>query len=68
MTKCVTNIAKNTEKSLVKELPDCQFKGNKSKIQDLIKKVHINAAGIETEFQFEGKTCLQTRMKNLFHR
>ena len=23
------------------ELPDCQFKGNKSKIQDLIRKVHV---------------------------
>ena len=56
------------KRDFAQELPDCQFKGNKSKIQDLIKKVHINAAGIETEFQFEGKTCLQTRMKNLFHR
>ena len=25
------------------ELPDCQFKGNKSKIQNLIRKVHISA-------------------------
>ena len=24
------------------ELPNCQFKGNKSKIQDLIRKVHID--------------------------
>ena len=34
------------------ELPDCQFKGNKSKIQKLIKKVHINENGIVTEVQF----------------
>ena len=30
------------------ELPDCQFKGNKSKIQELIQKVHINADGSVT--------------------
>ena len=24
------------------ELPNCQFKGNKSKIQDLIRKVHFD--------------------------
>ena len=33
------------------ELPDCQFKGNKSKIQNLIRKVHIDADGILTEVQ-----------------
>ena len=34
------------------ELPDCEFKGNKSKIQKLIKKVHIDENGIVTEVQF----------------
>ena len=35
------------------ELPDCQFKGNKSKIQNLIRKVHIDEDGIVTEVQFD---------------
>ena len=34
--------------SFGQELPDCQFKGNKSKIQELIRKVHINADGSVT--------------------
>ena len=34
------------------ELPDCQFKGNKSKIQNLIRKVHIDADGSVIEVQF----------------
>ena len=39
------------------ELPDCQFKGNKSKIQNLIRKVIINADGSGvTEVQFGNKT------------
>ena len=38
------------------ELPDCQFKGNKSKIQNLIRKVHIYADGRETEVQFVTET------------
>ena len=55
------------------ELPDCQFKGNKSKIQNLIQKVHINANGSVTEVQFENKTSketksLRTKMKNFFRR
>ena len=37
------------------ELPDCQFKGNKSKIQKLIKKVHVDANGSVTEIQFDIK-------------
>merc|ERR1711894_836132 len=37
------------------ELPDCQFKGNKSKIQSLIRKVHIDADGSVTEVQFDNK-------------
>ena len=35
------------------ELPACQFKGNKSKIQKLIQKVHIDANGSVTEIQFD---------------
>ena len=35
------------------ELPDCQFKGNKSKIMNLIRKVKIDADGSVTEVQFE---------------
>ena len=37
------------------ELPDCQFKGNKSKIQNLIRKVQIDENGIVTEVQFDNK-------------
>ena len=35
--------------------PDCQFKGNKSKIQKLIKKVHVDENGSVTEIQFDIK-------------
>ena len=35
------------------ELPDCQFKGNKYKIQGLLRKVHIGADGYVTEVQFD---------------
>ena len=35
------------------ELPDCQFKGNKYKIQGLLRKVHIDADGYVTEVQFD---------------
>ena len=38
------------------ELPDCQFKGNKSKIQNLIRKVKIDLDGNVTEVQFENET------------
>ena len=31
------------------KLPDCQFKGDKSKIQKLIKKVHVDAKANVTE-------------------
>ena len=37
------------------ELPDCEYKGNKSKIQKLIRKVHIDEDGSETEIQFDYK-------------
>ena len=35
------------------ELPDCQFTGNKSKIQKLIRKVYIDADGSVTEVQLD---------------
>ena len=35
------------------ELPECEFKGNKSKIQKLIQKVYIDKNGIVTEVQFD---------------
>ena len=35
------------------ELPDCQFKGNKSKIQHLLNKVVIDRVGNVTEVQFD---------------
>ena len=37
------------------ELLECQFKGNKSKIKNLIRKVQINADGSVTEVQFGKK-------------
>ena len=43
--------------SFGQELPDCQFKGNKSKIQSLIRKVHIDADGSVTEVQFDKGSC-----------
>ena len=38
------------------DLPDCEYKGNKSKIQKLIRKVQIDENGIVTEIQFDDKT------------
>ena len=35
------------------DLPDCEYKGNKSKIQKLLRKVQIDANGIATEIQFD---------------
>ena len=35
------------------ELPNCQFKGNKSKIQKLVRKVKIDLDGNVTDVQFE---------------
>ena len=46
------------------ELPDCQFKGNKSKIQRLIKKVKIDADGSVTEVQFGNEMSTDQDMKN----
>ena len=34
-------------------LPECRFKGNRSKIQGLITKVHVNADGTSTEILFD---------------
>ena len=48
---------KRYKRGFGQELPDCQFKGNKSKIQNLIRKVIINADGSGvTEVQFGNKT------------
>ena len=35
-----------------KDLEDCEYKGNKYKIQNLIRKIKIDANGIQTEIQF----------------
>ena len=48
------------------ELP-CEYKGNNSKIQKLLRKVQIDQNGSVTEIQFESKS-LQTKLKNLFRR
>ena len=37
------------------DLPDCEYKENKSKIQQLLRKVQIDANGIVTEIQFDTK-------------
>ena len=37
------------------DLPECQFKGNKSKIQNLLQKIYIDADGSVTEVQFGNK-------------
>ena len=36
-----------------KDLEDCEYKGNKSKIQNLMRKIKIDAAGNVTEVQFK---------------
>ena len=38
------------------DLPDCEYKGNKSKIQKLIRKVQIDENGSVTEIQFGNET------------
>ena len=43
---------KKYQERIGQKLPECQFKGNKSKIQKLIRKVHIDENGIVTEVQF----------------
>ena len=52
------------------KLPKCQFKDNRSKIQNLIRKVHIDKDGSVTDVHFanKGTTSLRTKMKNLFRR
>ena len=44
---------KEYERTFGQKLPKCQFKGNKSKIQDLIQKVHIDSDGSVTKVQFD---------------
>ena len=49
-------------KGLGQEIPDCEYKGNKSKIQSLIRKVHIDAANINgsvTEVPFDNKPAAE---------
>ena len=46
---------KNYKIRFDQELPDCEYKGNKSKIQKLLRKVQIDANGIATEIQFDNK-------------
>ena len=43
----------NYKRRFDQELPDCQFKRNKSKIMNLIRKVKIDADGSVTEVQFD---------------
>ena len=52
------------------ELPDCQFKGNKSKIQNLLQKVQIDPDGSVTEVKetSQGTKSMLSKMKNLFRR
>ena len=38
------------------ELPACEYKGNKSKIQELIQKIHIDANGSVIEAKFDIET------------
>ena len=38
------------------ELPDCQFKGNKSKIKNLLRKLYIDSDGNVSEVQFSDET------------
>ena len=46
---------KDYKETFDKDLEDCEYKGNPSKIQNLIRKIKIDANGIETEIQFENK-------------
>ena len=52
---------RNYKKDFGHELPDCQFKGNKSKIQNLLK-IQI------VKENSQGTKSLLTKMKNLFRR
>ena len=58
--KCEEN-CRNYKKDFGHELPDCQFKGNQSKIQNLLKTQFVK----ETS---QGTRSLLTKMKNLFRR
>ena len=52
------------KRSFEQELPDCQFKGNKTKIKNLIRKHQIDPYGNVTE----ETTSFLTKMKKLFRR
>ena len=45
------------------KLPDCEYKGNKLKIQQLIRKVHIDENGSVTEVQFVKETSHDEDLK-----
>ena len=45
------------------ELSECQFKGNESKIQNLLRKVHIHEDGSVTEVQFVNETSNDDKSK-----
>ena len=63
---------KDYKKSFGRKLPDCEYRGKKSKIQKLIRKIHIDANGSVTEIQFNNKKNDEekslTKLKNLFRR
>ena len=40
------------KKNFGKDLEDCEYEGKKFKIQSLIRKINIDASGIQTEIQF----------------
>ena len=44
--------SKRYKSTFGQDLPYCQFIGNKSKIQKLMRKLHIDADGNATEVQF----------------
>ena len=43
------------KEEFVKDLEDCEYKGNKYKIQNLVRKIQIDADGIVTEVQFDNE-------------
>ena len=49
------NYHEKYEDHFEQELPDCEYEGNRSKIQKLLRKVQIDANGIATEIQFDNK-------------
>ena len=52
--KCA-EYCKEYKEEFGQELPPCKYKGSKSKIQNLIRKIHIDKTGIATEINFGDK-------------